>query len=154
MFYNRIFNLLQSIQLGETTASEVAVDMAQASSAVSWTTTIVIYLIVIGLMYLFMFRPQKKREVELNQLRDSVKVGDNVVTAGGFFGKVTSIESDRCIVEFGTNKGVLIPVRKTDILPVRTPAKKENAEEEKSQTKIVDKIDEGEGLKVNKKSKK
>ena len=40
-----------------------------------------------GIMYLFMIRPQMKRQKEAKAFRDAVKKGDQVVTIGGLHGK-------------------------------------------------------------------
>jgi|TARA_B100000795_G_scaffold270023_1_gene261976 preprotein translocase subunit YajC len=47
--------------------------------------------LVFVVMYFFMIRPQKKKEKELAKLRDEIKSGDEIVTAGGIHGKVMVI---------------------------------------------------------------
>lgn len=89
---------------------------------------IVIYAVLIGGLYFFMSRPQKKREKQLKELQASIKVGDNVVTSGGFYGKVVDTADDLYIIEFGTNKGIRIPVNKAEVFP----SKEKTALDEKS----------------------
>ena len=48
-----------------------------------------------GIMYLFMIRPQMKRQKEAKAFRDAVKKGDQVVTIGGLHGKVVSPIAER-----------------------------------------------------------
>ena len=74
----------------------------------------------VGLYFLFI-RPQRKREKERREMVAAIRAGDNVVTTGGLFGKVTDIGEDCFVVEFGTNKGLRIPVLKSDVLGVREP---------------------------------
>ncbi|MBE6011510.1 MAG: preprotein translocase subunit YajC [Lachnospiraceae bacterium] len=83
---------------------------------------IVIYAVLIGGLYFFMSRPQKKREKQLKELQASIKVGDSVVTSGGFYGKVVDTADDLYIIEFGTNKGVRIPVNKAEVFPSKEKA--------------------------------
>jgi len=76
-----------------------------------------LYGAVFAAMWFFLIRPQRNREKKMKELQSAITVGNEVVTTGGLIGKVAEIREDRFIVEFGTNKGVLIPVRKTDVLP-------------------------------------
>ena len=76
---------------------------------------------VFVLIYMFLFRPQRKREKKIAEMQESLKVGDNIVTHGGSFGKIVEIGQDAHVVEFGTNRGVRVPVRKSDIQGIKTP---------------------------------
>ena len=77
---------------------------------------IVIYIIaLVAIMYFLSVRPTQKREKKLAEMRNSVEIGDGVVTNSGFFGKVVDITYDSMIIEFGLNKGVRIPVARTEI---------------------------------------
>jgi preprotein translocase subunit YajC len=49
-------------------------------------------------VYFFMIRPQKKKEKELAKLRDEIKNGDTVVTAGGIHGKVMVTSDDSTVI--------------------------------------------------------
>lgn len=83
---------------------------------------IVLYIVaLIGLFYFFAIRPQKKKEKELTNIQNAVKVGDWVMTSSGFYGKVSDISDQVFVVEFGTNKGVKIPVRKSEIIGNKEP---------------------------------
>lgn len=65
----------------------------------SWVTMI-IYVVVIGALFYFMLiRPQKKKQKEEQKLRDSLQIGDEILTIGGFYGKIVSIKEDAIVVE-------------------------------------------------------
>lgn len=49
------------------------------------------------IMWLFMIRPQRKQQKELEKFRNSLKKGDKVVTAGGIYGTVEEIK-DRTVL--------------------------------------------------------
>lgn len=86
------------------------------------TIGMIIYIVgLIAVFYLFVIRPQKKREKELKNLQDAIKVGDNVVTSMGFYGKVTDVYTDTYVIEFGLNKGVRIPVSKSEVIGIKEP---------------------------------
>ncbi|MBR5372032.1 MAG: preprotein translocase subunit YajC [Oscillospiraceae bacterium] len=53
------------------------------------------------LMYLLMFRPQQKREKQAQMMRDNVRVGDEVCTAGGLVGIVIKVSDDTVVLETG-----------------------------------------------------
>ena len=81
----------------------------------------VIYGIIILFMYLVLFRPQRKREKKMKEMQATITVGDNIVTNAGFFGKVMDVGEDCFVIEFGTNRGVRIPVAKSEVVGIRTP---------------------------------
>lgn len=124
-----------SITLGEaaTAAAEKAPRAAEAAteavtranaSGIGMGGTIGMLLYIVGLVALFYFfgiRPQRKREKELKTMQDAVKTGDWVMTSSGFYGVVVDITDQVFIVEFGTNKSVRIPVRKSEIIGNKEP---------------------------------
>jgi preprotein translocase subunit YajC len=57
----------------------------------------------------------------MKELQAGITTGDNIITSGGLFGKVADVGEDCFIVEFGTNRGVRIPVLKADVVAIRTP---------------------------------
>ncbi len=61
---------------------------------------IVVWVAIIGLMFYFlMIRPQKKKQKEEQKLRDSIQVGDELLTIGGIHGRVVSIKEDSFVLE-------------------------------------------------------
>ena len=62
--------------------------------------TIIIFLVLIfGVMYFLMIRPQRKRQKEHEQLIEELKRGDRVVTAGGIHGVVESLSEDSVVIK-------------------------------------------------------
>ena len=66
--------------------------------------TIFMLVAMIAIFYFFYIKPQKKREKEFIQMRDSLKIGDVVITIGGIVGIVTSIKEDVLILETANDK--------------------------------------------------
>lgn len=56
------------------------------------------------MFYFFMIRPQKKREKEVEKMRSSIEVGDEIVTSGGIIGRVVSIREDTIVIETGSDR--------------------------------------------------
>ena len=55
------------------------------------------------------------------ELQSEIKIGDWVLLDSGIYGKVTDIADQVFIIEFGTNKGVLIPVLKQRVVSKGEP---------------------------------
>ena len=45
-----------------------------------------------------MIRPKTKRQKEIKQFRESLKVGEGVITAGGIYGKIKEIKDDSFVI--------------------------------------------------------
>ena len=50
-------------------------------------------------MWLFMIRPQRKQQKELEKFRNELKKGDKVVTAGGIYGTVAEIQERSVLIK-------------------------------------------------------
>jgi preprotein translocase subunit YajC len=73
-------------------------------------TSMVPLLLIMGIMYLFMIRPQQKRAREHQALIASAKKGDKVLTSGGIIGKIVKIDEASDIVHLQISEGVTIEV--------------------------------------------
>ena len=60
---------------------------------------LIIIVVLFAAMWLFLIRPQRRRQVEQARLQDSIAAGDEIVTAGGVYGTVRAIEEDVVQVE-------------------------------------------------------
>ena len=94
---------------------------AGAGAGGSLISMLVIYAVIIGLMWFILIRPQKKQQKQVEEMQNSVKVGDSVLLNSGMYGKVMDIIGDTLIVEFGLNKSVRIPVLKSTVARVAEP---------------------------------
>ena len=65
---------------------------------------IIILVVFIAIMYFLLIRPQKKKEQEINKMRSSIAVGDQIVTIGGICGKVIKTKDDTLIIQVGADK--------------------------------------------------
>ena len=93
-----------------------------ANGGVMSTGMLIMWLVIMfGMMYFLMIRPQKKEQKKLQAMLNDLAVGDAVVTTSGFYGVVIDITDDDVIVEFGNNKNCRIPMRKPEITEVEKP---------------------------------
>ena len=65
---------------------------------------IILIVLMFVAMYFFMIRPQKKQERETNEMRNNLKVGDEITTIGGIIGKVVSIKEETVMIETGHDR--------------------------------------------------
>lgn len=75
------------------------------------------FILLFGVLYFVMIRPQQKRMKEHRELIASVKRGDEIITSGGLIGKVTKVDETEVTVEFA--KEVKMQVVKSTIAEVR-----------------------------------
>lgn len=71
--------------------------LLQAQGGSGWTMPVMMVLIF-GVMYFFMIRPQKQKEKELAKKRDEIKKGDDVITAGGIHGKIAETGDESVVI--------------------------------------------------------
>jgi preprotein translocase subunit YajC len=94
-----------------------------ASSGMGMVGAIIWMVVLFGIMYFLMLRPQKKEQKRLQAMLNDMEVGDSIVTTGGFYGVVIDMTDEDVIVEFGNNKNCRIPMRKQAIAEVEKAEK-------------------------------
>lgn len=67
-------------------------------------STIVMLVAMVAVFYFMLIRPENKRKKEAEELRSSIKVGDEIITIGGITGKIVSIKDDRFVLESGADQ--------------------------------------------------
>ncbi len=55
-------------------------------------------LLIIGVFYLLLIRPQQKRQRELQQTIAELKTGDRIVTTGGIIGTITTVRDTSFLI--------------------------------------------------------
>jgi preprotein translocase subunit YajC len=70
-----------------------------AGSAGSGFTSILFLLLLFGVVYFLMIRPQQKRRREAQRMQNTLGPGDHIVTIGGLHGMVVSIDDDVATLE-------------------------------------------------------
>ncbi len=85
-------------------------------------------ILIFGIFYFLLIRPQQKKAKEHTKSLESMKAGDDVLTSGGIFGKVFKVDDDRVIVEIADK--VKVSVAKAQLYPQgsksKCPVKKED----------------------------
>jgi preprotein translocase subunit YajC len=90
----------------------------QGGTLMSFLPIILIFVI----FYFLLIRPQQKRAKDHRTLLSNVKVGDQILTNGGIYGKITGIKDDVLTVEISdkvrvkVNRGNVAGVVKSDVM--------------------------------------
>jgi preprotein translocase subunit YajC len=92
---------------------------------------LIIMVLVLGVMYVLMIRPQRQRQAEMQSMIDGADVGDDVLTTGGIYGTITEVEGDDIVVEIARDVTVHMTRRGiAAVLPPEEEEVEEAAEEE------------------------
>jgi len=62
------------------------------------------FVLIMVVFYFMMIRPQKKREKAVQEMRNSLEVGDELVTVGGIIGTVVVVKDDYLVIETGSDR--------------------------------------------------
>ncbi len=76
------------------------------------TTILITYAVLFAIVYFMFIRPNSKKKKEMQKMRESIAVGDKIVTIGGFVGVVESVKEDEVI--FNCN-GSSLKIKRTAI---------------------------------------
>lgn len=106
--------------------------LASADLSGMGSGTIIMLLVMVGVFYFMLIRPENKRKKEAEQMRSSVKNGDQITTIGGITGTVVDVKSDKFVVETGADQ-VRIEFAKWALSTNETAAAAAKAEAEKKQ---------------------
>ena len=82
-----------------------------------FTTTILMFAVIIGIFYFMIMRPQQKRQKEWQAMLGGIKAGDRVTTAGGIRGIILSIKDDVIVIRVAPDN-IKLEVAKSAIASV------------------------------------
>jgi preprotein translocase subunit YajC len=89
---------------------------------------LIIMVLMLGVMYVLMIRPQRQRQAQQQSMIDGAGVGDDVLTTGGIYGTISEIEGDDIVVEIAS--GVTVHMTRRGIAAVLPPEDEEVEEVE------------------------
>lgn len=80
---------------------------------------LIIMVLMLGVMYVLMIRPQRQRQAQQQSMIDGASVGDDVLTTGGIYGTISEAEGDDIVVEIAN--GVTVHMTRRGIAAVLPP---------------------------------
>ena len=111
--------------------------------------TILMMVVMLAVFYFMLSRPENKRKKEAEQMRETLKVGDEVTTIGGITGKVDHIKDEKFVLETGADQ-VRIEFAKwalstNETAEANAKAEAKKAEEAKAKAKAAKKAEKYQG---------
>lgn len=97
-----------------------------ADAAGGSASMLIMIVLMFAVFYFFMIRPENKKKKQVEQMRSSLSIGDEITTIGAITGKIVQVTEDTVTFETGEDR-VRIQVKKWGI---STTAKMEAAEAE------------------------
>ena len=87
------------------------VSLMLASSSAEASSSLLVILVqmlplvlVLVIMYFMLIRPQRKKEKKIQEMRNNLQVGDEIITSGGIIGRVVSLREDTILIETGSDR--------------------------------------------------
>lgn len=77
------------------------------------TSSLIMFGMIFAVMYFFMIRPQIKKQKKEREYRSALQKGDEVITIGGIYGKITDVKEDAVVIE--VHGGTKLKVSKTAV---------------------------------------
>ena len=101
---------------------------------------LIIMVLMLGVMYVLMIRPQRQRQAQQQTMISDAGVGDDVLTTGGIYGTITHAEGDDIVVEIAS--GVTVHMTRRGIAAV-LPPEEEDDEAVEGELEAADSADDG-----------
>ena len=89
---------------------------------------LIIMVLMLGVMYVLMIRPQRQRQAQQQSMIDGCGVGDDVLTTGGIYGTVTQVDGDDVVVEIAPT--ITVHMTRRGIAAVLPPEEEDEADDE------------------------
>lgn len=86
--------------------------LLQSAGNQSGMPMLIMMVAIFVIMWLFMIRPQQKKQKKIRQFQNALKEGDKVVTGGGIYGAVKRVSIEENTVDIEVARGVVITVAK------------------------------------------
>jgi preprotein translocase subunit YajC len=100
---------------------------------------LIIMVLMLGVMYVLMIRPQRQRQAQQQSMVDGAGVGDDVLTTGGIYGTISEAEGDDIVVEIA--HGVTVHMTRRGIAAV-LPPEEDDADDEDEDEEDAEEQDE------------
>ena len=105
------------------------------------TFSLVLMILLIAMIYFMMIRPQRKKDKADREMREALKVGDEIITIGGIIGKVEKITEKTVVISTSSAKNKIeflktaiasVSAKGPETVKAETKAAAKEADEEKA----------------------
>ena len=84
---------------------------ATASGTGSMSSTIIMLVVMIGIFYFLLIRPQRKKDKQVKDMLAALKVGDRICTIGGLYGTIAALKDDTVTLTMGSLQNTIVIAR-------------------------------------------
>ena len=67
-------------------------------------STIIMIVVMIAIFYFLLIRPENKKKKQAADMRNSLKVGDDITTIGGIMGTICAVKEETIVIETGADR--------------------------------------------------
>ena len=79
-------------------------DAAPTPSGGSMIPSLIMILVMVAVFYFILIRPESKRKKQAEEMRSSLKVGDDITTIGGITGTICAVKDKTLVIETGADR--------------------------------------------------
>ena len=108
------------------------------TEATGMGSTVIMLLLMLGIFYFMLIRPESKRKKKDEEMRSSIRNGDEIITIGGICGTVVDVKEDRIVIETSKDQ-VRIELAKWALGTNETQAAAQKEQEAKAKAKAAKK---------------
>ena len=76
---------------------------ADATGSQSMLFSVLPFVLLIAIFWVFIIRPQNKKQKEAEKMRESVQKGDKIITIGGIYGTITALDAETVTIKIAAN---------------------------------------------------
>ncbi|ADO76834.1 preprotein translocase subunit YajC [Halanaerobium praevalens] len=90
------------------------------------------WILIFGIFWFFLIRPQQKQKKEHQKMLDELTIGDKVVTIGGIKGKIIKIKDNNVRIRVSSNVDIDFVKNAISKMEEKNSSKKKEKKEEKN----------------------
>jgi preprotein translocase subunit YajC len=91
---------------------------------------IIMIVALFAIFYFLMIRPQQKKQKEIRKFREGLQKGDNIITAGGIYGKIKEVKDTTFLISVSDN--TTLRIDKGSVYPSAADAQEQGGAKEKA----------------------
>ena len=95
----------------------------------------ILLVLILGVFWFLIIRPQQKKQKEHQRMVDSLNKGDKVVTNGGIFGTIVKVGEDRITLEIASKVQINIERQQVSRMDIKSGVNKDEKEDDSKEKK-------------------
>ena len=109
--FDWLFKIPSALAEAAAPAADAGAATADPSSPASLISMFLPMVLIIGVFYFLMIRPQRKKDKTIKEMLANLKAGDRIVTIGGIYGTIKGLRDDSVILTIGHQNTEMIVAR-------------------------------------------